>query len=438
MSDEKTTILAGPGPDEQQARLEAVVHSQLQAIADKAEQRMLGDVAEMIAKYDGQRDRSVVPDTVNEHGETVIRVKRAWDESPERMRLPEAERKYRTFDGDHWIVQWLRSFKSKDFAGRMTADAKLRTIYPDLYRSDTLEGAADASGGFADGSGGVLLPRPLEQLVAIAVSKIAKMSRWARMYTMTAQEHNVPTAAAATAYMQGEATSPTTGGEPTLAQVPLVAHEAIGKLILGKTLLEDQAANVVPTFVGLMGDALAELEDSEFLKAGTGSAPHVTKLAGTAYSETTSGSLGLNDVLTMYRNVPQRYRDNAMWLVASDVLGFLSTVRDGQGRLLYSNLFDPPMALDDSSTGDRMAGAVGTMIGKPVHEVDLTAGDIYFGDVYRNYAIGRRRGITVEMSTDFYFDTRRTIWLVSQRIAGNNIDTSAGQQAAGITGATSL
>lgn len=430
---EETTTLGALSPAENDKRIEAALHAQLDSIAQRHEQRVLEGIAGIIAKYEAP-DRSLVPDAPKTYGEGA-RLSRPWDSSPERTRLPDQERALRTADGDFWMLEWMRAFSRGDFAGRSQADAKLTQVFPDLYRADTLEGAAGASGAFSDGTGGVLIPRPLEALVGIALAKVAKMARWARTYTMTAQQHNIPTAAAATAYMQGEATSPLTGGEPTLAQVPLVAHEAIGKLILGRDLLDDQAANVVPVFVQLMGDALAELEDAEFLKAGTGSAPHVTKLAATAFSETTSGTLSATNVFGMYRNVPQRYRENAMWLVNGTVLGLLSNVRDGMGRPFYQSLLDPPVALGDDA---RVNGAVGFLLGKPVHEVDLTAGDIYFGDVGRNYAIGRRRGITVESSRDFFFDTRRIIWLVSQRIAGNNVDTSAGQLCAGITAANSL
>ena len=364
-----TTTTLGPpaaGSPEAKMNVEAAIHAKLEAIAARHEERVLEGIADIISKFD-QPDRTGIPQIVNSNGETVVRTSRAWDSSPDRMRIPEPERKYRTFDGDLWNLQWLRAIQAGNYAGRVEAEAHLERIYPDLYRADTLEGAADASGGFAAGTGGVLLPRPLETLVAIALAKVAKFARWARTYTMTAQEHNIPTAGAATAYMQGEATSPLTGGEPALAQVPLICHDAIGKLILGRNLLDDQAANVVPIFVELMGDALAELEDAEFLKDGTGSAPHVTKLAATGFTETTSGILSATNLFAMYRLVPQRYRENAMWLVNATVLGLLSNIRDGMGRPFYQSLLDPPMPIDDSVTGARINGAVGFLLGKPVH-----------------------------------------------------------------------
>lgn len=439
MGNETEPIQLGePSADERTRRLEAALHAQLDGIAKRYEDKVLEGITGLIARYDVP-DASNVPDIRSATGEPVAQLSRPWDASPARMRLPEEERRLRTADGDFWSVQWLRAFRDKDFAGRVQADAKLAMIYPDLYRADTLIGTASGSGGFSGGTGGVLLPRPLEELVAIAISKIAKMARWATTYTMTAKEHNIPTAGAATAYMQAEATSPLTGGEPALAQVPLIAHEMIGKLVLGKTFLEDEATNVIPVFVRLMGDAMAELEDAQFLRTGNGSAPNVTKLAGTAFAETTSGILDASSVFRMYRTLPQRYRENAIWLAAPDVLGFLSGVRDGMGRPFWNSLLDPPHYIGDEMVQQAsLQGAVGFLMGKPVHEVDLTAGDIYFGDVRRNYAIGRRRGITVETSDQFLFDTRRMMILVSQRIAGNNIDNSAGLLCSGITSATSL
>jgi len=434
------TVLSGPpAPDSPEGlqRVQDAMHAQLDAIASRAEERMLEGMAEIIARYE-KPNPSRIPTLVNSAGDTVITTSRAWDSSPERMRLPEEERKYRTWDGDHYMRSWLKAMQEGDYAGRVQADGKLQTIFPALYRADTLEGAATTTGAFPAGTGGVLIPRPIEALVAVALSKVAKMYRWARTYTMTSQTSQIPTAGAATAYMQGEATSPLTGGEPGLAQVVLTAYNAMGKLILGRDFLDDEAQNVIPVFVQLMGDALAELEDSEFLRLGTGTAPHPTKLTPLLFTETTSAALGFGDVVKMYADVPQRYRDNGMWLVNPTVLRLMAGVRDGNGRQLYTDMLRPPQFIGDTANASMYDGAVGTIFGKPVHEVDLTAGEIFFGDVSRAYAIGRRRGITVEASRDFLFDTRRVIWLVSERIAGNNVDTTAGLLCQGITSATSL
>jgi HK97 family phage major capsid protein len=114
------------------------------------------------------------------------------------------------------------------------------------------------------------------------------------------------------------------------------------------------------------------------------------------------------------------------------VLALLANVRDGQGRPFYQSLLDPPMAIADEP------GAVGMLLGHPVHEVVLTAGDIWFGDPMACYAVGRRHGIRVDVSREFRFDTFRTMFLIHQRFAGQNVDTAAAQICSGITSCTSL
>ena len=118
------------------------------------------------------------------------------------------------------MAEFMKGLVDNDKVMMQTARAKLDTLFP-YMRADTLEGTASGVGGFAGGTGGTLLPRPLEQLVAIARDRTAQLWRWATTYVMTAQEHNIPTGTAVTSSMVLEATMPPV--EPTWAQVPLRA-----------------------------------------------------------------------------------------------------------------------------------------------------------------------------------------------------------------------
>ena len=423
----------GPDKEEGGKRLESAIHASLDAIAKRHEDRVLDGVADLISKYE-MPDRSGVPEFTNRKGDTVHRL--SSPTSALYKRLPDEVKAIRNPDSDHWMAQFVLGVMTNDGATKVQARAKLSELFPDHARNDTLAGAADASGGFAAGTGAELLPRPLENLVAIARDAIAKMSRWATTYNMTAQEHNIPTGTAVTAFMQAEATSPSTQGEPTYAQVPLVAHKMVAKLIMGNDIMEDAAFNIVNFVSQRGGAALGALEDVQFF-TGSGTPPNVTGLSGTAYAETTTNALGYSDVIAMFRNLGQVYRGNARWLVAADVLGYMANVRlDTISAPFYQSLLDPPMVLTDDADGSPFAGAQGTLLGRPVHEVPLASGDIWFGDPRACYAIGRRQGLRVEMSRDFYFDTFRTIMLIHQRIAGNNVDTAAAQYAQGISSAT--
>jgi HK97 family phage major capsid protein len=429
------SLPTGPDKKAREQQVEAALHAKLDAIAKRHEENVLGSIGEMIARHE-TADRSDIPDVVNRSGERVSRLQSPTSRLYRSM--PRDEREYRSPDSDHWCQQWLSGVMQNDGATQALAKARLDEIFPQFARADTLEGAADAAGGFAAGTGGVLMPRVLEELVAINRDRVAKMARFATTYQMTAQEHNIPTGAAMTAFMVGEATSGLTQGEPAFAQVPLVAHRAIAKAIMGNDLLEDAAVNVVNFVTRRGGAILGVLEDTEFFDAGTGSAPHVTKLSGTTFDEETDGVMSYNDVLTMYQALPQVYRATARWFLASDVISLLAQVRDGLDRPFYQSLMDPPMIMDDSPEGGPMPGAQGTLLGKPVHEVPLTSGDIWFGDPSAAYAIGRRSGIRVDVSREFLFDTFRTIFLIHQRIAGNNIDTGAAQYATNVSSATTL
>ncbi len=438
MSKKNESLPTGPDRTERELQIEAAIGAKLDEIAAAHESRVMEGVAEMIERHSSV-DAGSIPSTVNRSGEAVIRTESPTAGLYRSLPLAPAERRFRNPDADHWMREWAVGAVENNGAQRMQAEAKLDALYPDLKaRADGLEGAADSAGGFAAGTGGVLMPRVMEELVAINRDANAKMHLWATNYSMTAQEHNVPTGAAMTAFMVGEATSPVTQGEPTFAQVPLVAHRGAAKAIMGNDLLEDAAVNIVSFITQRGGAVLGVLEDSEFFSAGTGSAPHVTKLAGTAHGEVSSAELKYTDVVNMFTGVPQQYRENSRWLVSSNVLGLMANVRDGNGRPFYQSLLDPPMMLTDDANGGAMAGAQGTLLGRPLHEAALPAGDIYFGDVGANYAIGRRHGIRVDVSREFLFDTFRTIFLIHQRIAGNNLDTVAGEQAAGIVSATSL
>ncbi|HEX9639748.1 MAG TPA: phage major capsid protein [Candidatus Krumholzibacteria bacterium] len=429
-------IPTGPDKDETGHRVEAAIHSQLDAIGKRYEDSILQGVADIIARYDTP-DRSSLPEHYEKAAPHRGVIETASPTAWMYRRMHSEERAWRSPDADHWYREFIAGVFQNDGARQTQARAKLDSLFPNA-RATTLEGAADASGGFAAGTGGVLLPRPLENLVAIARDRLAKMWRFASRYDMVTQEHNIPTGAAMTAFMVGEATSPVTQGEPALAQVPLIAHRGAAKAILGNDLLEDAAVNVVNFFTTRGGASLAVLEDNEFFAAGTGSAPHVTKLSGTAFATTTTGTLSYTDVVAMYAALPQVYRSNAMWFMAADVLGFMANVRDGMGRPFYQSLLDPPMALTDDADAGPMAGAQGTLLGRPVHEVPLTPGDIWFGDPNACYAVGRRQGIRVDVSREFYRDTFRTLMLVHQRFAGNNVDTAAAQYETAVTAATSL
>jgi HK97 family phage major capsid protein len=304
-----------------------------------------------------------------------------------------------------------------------------------LFRATTAEGTAGASGALSTGTGGALLPRPLEQVVLISRDRVAKMRKLASSFTMTAQTHTIPTAAAMTGYMTLEGGT-TTQGEPTVASVQLTARKGQVMAILTEEMLDDAAINVVNMYATRAGLALGTLEDNQFFKDGSGTAPNVSAyLQGTAFDESvggTSGMLSYTNVVGMFFALPQAYRAQGKWLIGDDVLILLSALKDGNGRPFYNNMLDAPRAISDDG------GSQGTILGRPVFSVPFTAGTIWFGDPSAAYMVGSRQGLQSAVDRSVGFVAGNVYFKISQRFDGHNVDLVAGRNCTGITSVNTL
>lgn len=373
-------------------------------------------------------DRSIVPN-LYEAPQHRGRIEVRSPTLPIYRRMSEEEREWRNPDSDYWMGQWIVGSAHRDHARMALANENLRGLFPEIYaRATTAEGVAGAAGAESTGTGGALVPRPLEAIVMISRDRVAKARRFAMLYTMTRQNHQIPTAGSMTAAMVAESTS-SAQGEPTFGSVDLIAKAATVKAVATKEVLADAAVNLVSIFAQRGGGALGVLEDNQVFRDGDGLGDNITRIGGTAYTEDVTNTLSYSDMLAMYFGVPQQYRDNAIWLIAADVLQGLSNVRDGNGRPIYQGLVDVPGPITDDPS------AVGTIFRRRVYEVPFTAGDVWFGDPMAQYAFGQRQGITVEVSQDYLFANRQVMWLITERFAGANLDNSASQylESGGIT-----
>ena len=425
--DPKDLPIPAVTPADEKGRAVEGLASVVRELVNEREQSLLESLTEQIRAASKPAEQPVR--MVRDEGRSVPSLNPRHAAAPLYRRFSADEQQWRSPEVDEVYAEWIRGVSANNRAQMFQAAVKLDEIFG---RATTTEGIAGASGAFSSGTGGALIPRPLEQVILIARDRVAKMRRWATSYTMTAQQHTIPTAAAMTAYMTTEA-SAGTQGEPTLSSVSLIARKATVKAIATEEVLADAAINLVNTYAQRAGGALGVLEDNQFFKDGNGTAPNVSAfLAGTAFTETTSAALSYTDVLNMYFALGQAYRDNARWLAPDSILVLLSALKDGQGRPFYQNMVEgrTPM-VDDSS-------AVGMLLGKPVHSVPFTAGTLWFGDVGAAYAVGTRQGITAGMSTELGFADGTVYWRFVERFDGNNIDAAAAQVCTGITSCNTL
>lgn len=342
-------------------------------------------------------------------------------------RMTDEERQWRNPDSDHYLAEFLRGQAYQNHGQKMNAIEKLEGMFG---RTALAEGAAGASGAFAAGSG-ELLPRPLENIVLIARDRVSKMRRWAQVINMTAQTHTIPTAAAMTAYMVAEA-STATDGNPTIASVQISANKGQVTALASNEILADSAVNLINMWATRGGGALGVLEDDQFFKEGDGTPPNISAfLSGTSYSEKTSAEFKFYDVNAMYYSVGQQYRQNAVWLIAANVLQLLSQLQDASAdKQFYLGLTDLPGPITDDPTAE------GTLFRRPVYEVPFTNGTVWFGDPTAAYIIGQRGGLTSAVSDQVKFAEDQVMWKLTQRFDGINIDAAASQVCTGITSVT--
>jgi len=433
MSDPKTAkdpLPAEPSEDERKRVSRSLVLAQLENIRQSEREAYDAELASVLAEFTTKPDRSQLPELnptgYTRHGEPVHRMSSpTW---PIYRRMSPEEREWRNPDSDHWMAEWLRGFSSRDHARMAIANAKLEGMFG---RATVNEGVAGAAGAESTGTGGALIPRPLEAVVMIARDREAKARRFATIYQMTRQNHQIPTAAAMTASMVGESTS-SAQGEPTFASVDLIAKVACVKAVATEELLDDSAVNVVNVFAVRGGGALGVLEDDQVFKLGDGTGNNIsTSFGGVAYTEATSTILGFKDIAGMYFGLPQQYRTGSVWMAPGAVLNLLTGVRGGsEGRPLYAGMNETPRAFVDDPW------AIGSIFGRPVYEIPMTPGRIWFGNPEQHYAFGSRQGIQVKVSEHVRFAEREIMWLITERFAGNVVDSTAAVVTDGITSAT--
>ena len=412
---------------EAEKRDTAAITTMVASIVQKEREAWAQEIREELEGFE-QPDRSNIPEFHNRNGETVHR--QTSPTEPVYRRMSEEEQEWRSPDADHWYREWIVGQVRNDRAQMFQAEAKLEGLFG---RAATVEGAAGASGALSAGLGGALIPRPLEQVIMIARDRAAKMRRFASSFVMTRQTHTVPTASAMTAAMTAESAT-ASGGEPTFDSVQFTAKKAQVTAVASLEMLDDAAIALVNVYAQRGGAALGSLEDAQFFKDGDGSGNNISAaFGGTAYAEGSSGVLTVTDMLAMYHQLGQQYRDNSAWYVAGNVLQLLAGVRDGTGRQIYTGLGDNAgvRPITDDPT------AVGTILGRNVYDVPTTDGEIVFGDMGALYMVGRRQGIVSAASEHVLFDADQFMWKFTERFDGNNIDTVAAKHASGITSATS-
>lgn len=403
------------------------IASLFNAVLEKREAKRLAQLESEIAKLAGEPEDNPAVDEAkriaDQTNERIISRHQPTDPLYRNLhRTQPAYKDVRTPDLDHWNIQWLRGFLSRDMAQMKMAAAKANDAAG--YRAnETLEGVLSGTS-VTDGTGGHLLPQPFADVVEIARGASAVVAPLCTNFTTTGATLRVPTAGAVTADTFAEGAAPLQGAAqvPTFTSEMLILHKIGARMVASDEMLEDAAFNLMDIYGRRAGEAIGVAEDVQILTTG-GSSPDLTEaLVGGLVTSATTTVMIYEDLNTLFFALGKAYQPNSTWLGGTLVATLLSNMLDTNGGPILRLPAAQPTPVTDATPQ-----AIGTILGRPFYHVPAPAGNLILGDL-RGYGVVRKGGIVAKMSGDVGFATDTVQFKFTERIDGRILDDVAIKQ----------
>lgn len=290
-------------------------------------------------------------------------------------------------------------------------------------------------------AGGYTVPDPLSSDLIYLREQFGVARRVAKIYPMSADTLNVPNATASTTvYYPGENTA-ITASDMTFDQVALVAKKMAVLTQVSKELAEDSIIDFGATLARDMAYVMAKEEDRVVFNSSYPSTADASGLKGIprVLTDLASGTVA------NYGNVAGikvgAAGTGAAWsgftlANVQEILGRLPSYCDNPAWFMHKNFFyngiaDKLIALSGNNIEaiQNAYGATPTLFGLPVYFVQnmLSAPAnsscvAIVGDLGKGVAFGDRRGVTIEVSDQRYFDADQLAFKATERYALNCFD----------------
>lgn len=174
----------------------------------------------------------------------------------------------------------------------------------------------------------------------------------------------------------------------TYGQLEIPIHEIACYIDVSLRLLEDAAINVDSEIAADLADEFALKEGAAFSNGDGAKKPVGIQRAN--IPEFVNGhatNLSADKLIGMLYATPMAYRNTGSWMMNSTTLGFIRTLKDGQGNYIWQ----PGL----------QAGQPSTLLGRPVIEdnqmPDIASGTypVIYGDFNKGYRIYDRVGLSI-------------------------------------------
>lgn len=166
----------------------------------------------------------------------------------------------------------------------------------------------------------------------------------------------------------------------------IYVNNLYGYTEFGEDLLMDSEFNLEQMLVELFGEAMAYAENYAYLNGAGAEEEEPEGILNAKGVEriTHDADNPLDSILKLQYAVPDRYRQNGVYLYSSDAELMVRTIKDETGNYMWQ----PPV----------QAGLPATLFGKPAYVQDTFEGDdaVVFGDFRAGYTIVENKGMSIK------------------------------------------
>jgi len=287
-----------------------------------------------------------------------------------------------------------------------------------LRTGEKVKGLKAAMGEDTAGVGGYLVPDDFYAGIIEKRNELSIPRRAGAMVLQTSRDVlNIPIEATSQAYFAQAShdMAAVDEDEPTVGQATATVFDFTKLVKVSENLLEDSASNLNQFLTNSFGRWMAMTENrNALIGAGTTYPQGVTVGGTSALTFDDTNGIGAGEIPELYHKLAQQYRDNAVWTMNDDTLGYL--------RGIYSSsvfTFGAHEISEESIMGKR----VFTSTYMPKYSTTKYK-SIVFGD-WSMYALVERKGLTIRRLNELYAGNRQVGLLAVFRHGGVVLQSEA-------------
>lgn len=337
------------------------------------------------------------------------------------VNVPNAVRKMRCVEDDHYIAQWLRGVAKGDPALRAgSIDWIERKYGRDV---DGVRVSGNLTTTIAD-LGGDWIPTPFSNMVFVIQQLSEVLAPRCMQLVHREGRVSVPrelTAMVATGVDETTDTSPPGTDVPavplaaaTFDNVPMIVHKGKVVIKISREMLDMTPFALVTLLSTQAGTALGLYSDAQIAVDGDGTGTNYSNslindsnidatIVGTTFTAT--------KIKQLWNKVVSPYKSQAVWVTDADGIGVLNELEDTEGRSVFQIGTDPTAVL----TGGQGAPGIGTMLTRPLLEVNDIGGHLVFVVLGRQAVLEDGKGITSVVADQQFALQEQVGYLWSQR-----------------------